>query len=240
MEIGQNGRPKLCISIASKSMYCLRQFSCMCLWKYLVCTSVFNNYTLSFFLSLFLSLSLTKIEQGPDPEVLERKLFRSLEKRGPTAALDGWRLNSKEEEEERRRCRKQERRQSDVTAGRSRSTRTRRPLTPSDHNARVTPLSPEFYGPAGGILWQNTLNVWCWCRRSWASAWTKSCVIALTKPLYTPTTLTPSKAKVPPDDWEGAPKSDNNYENYENNINAATTPYIAGLIFTNVLTNTRV
>jgi hypothetical protein len=164
MEIGQNGRPKLFISIASKRMYCLRQFSCMCLWKYLVCTSVFNNYTLSFSLSLFLSPSIslslslslshthTKIEQGPDPEVLERKLFRSLEKRGPAAALDGWRLNSKEEEEERRRCRKQERRQSDVTAGRSRSTRTRRPPTPSDHNARVTPLSPEFYRPAGGIL----------------------------------------------------------------------------------------
>ena len=42
-------------------------------------------------------------EIEPDPEVLERRLFRSLEKRGPAAAQEGWRLSTKEEQEKRRR-----------------------------------------------------------------------------------------------------------------------------------------
>lgn len=36
-------------------------------------------------------------EQQPDPEALERKLFRMLEKRGAKAALEGWRLSTKDE-----------------------------------------------------------------------------------------------------------------------------------------------
>ena len=42
-------------------------------------------------------------EAAPDTEVLERRLFRALEKRGPAAALEGWRLSTREEEEKRRR-----------------------------------------------------------------------------------------------------------------------------------------
>lgn len=44
-------------------------------------------------------------EAAPDTEVLERRLFRALEKRGPAAALEGWRLSTREEEEEKRRRR---------------------------------------------------------------------------------------------------------------------------------------
>ena len=41
-------------------------------------------------------------EAAPDTEVLERRLFRALEKRGPAAAQEGWRLSTREEEEEKR------------------------------------------------------------------------------------------------------------------------------------------